>query len=191
MADNIIINGPTSTSGVIINQPIIEQPQVAAFSIVKGDKGETGPPGPSALDLFRIQTGNPLATLEDYQAYLIKEPKTEIALAVADLETKVATGYFTPVIEPNPETKSWWVNGVDTNYPYAVTVEGSIDPQTFTHEQNIPSSVWIIDHPMNKYPAVSITDSAGTEVIGDITYESNSRIRIEFNAAFSGKATLN
>ena len=57
--------------------------------------------------------------------------------------------------------------------------------------QNTASATWTINHSLNKRPAVTVVDSAGTVVEGAITYISDSQIIINFSAAFSGKAYLN
>lgn len=64
--------------------------------------------------------------------------------------------------------------------------------ETYTHNQILPSSVWEISHNLGKFPAVTVVDSAGTVVIGEITYNNSSSITIDFTGAiFSGKAYLN
>lgn len=61
----------------------------------------------------------------------------------------------------------------------------------FEFEQLSPSATWVIDHPLDKYPSVSIVDSAGSVVIGDVEYVSKKRIIVTFQGAFAGKAYLN
>jgi hypothetical protein len=61
----------------------------------------------------------------------------------------------------------------------------------YTHIQSDPVSTWIIDHPLGKYPAVTVVDSAGDECEGDVTYPLLGRVVIEFMAPFGGKAFLN
>lgn len=61
----------------------------------------------------------------------------------------------------------------------------------YVHKQTEASDKWIIVHNLNKYPAVSIIDSAGDEVIGNIHYDSLNQVTITFIGAFKGKATLN
>lgn len=61
----------------------------------------------------------------------------------------------------------------------------------FLFKQNEASAEWLIVHNLNKYPAVSIIDSAGEEVVGNITYDSKNQVTIKFNGAFKGTATLN
>jgi|TARA_R110000744_G_scaffold152260_2_gene266246 hypothetical protein len=62
---------------------------------------------------------------------------------------------------------------------------------TYTHDQGIPSATWTVVHNLGKYPAVSVVDTGGTVVVGEITYISNNEIEILFQAAFGGKAYLN
>ena len=61
----------------------------------------------------------------------------------------------------------------------------------FTYIKSTPDSIWEITHDLDKYPSVTVVDSAGSVVMGDITYTSKSAIKITFSAAFSGKAYLN
>jgi hypothetical protein len=44
---------------------------------------------------------------------------------------------------------------------------------------------------MNKYPSVSVVDSAGSTVVGDVLYDSLNQVTITFSAPFSGKAFFN
>ena len=62
---------------------------------------------------------------------------------------------------------------------------------TYVWGQSEPKSVWEIDHPMNKYPTVTVVDSAGSVVYGDIEYLSESSIKITFSSGFSGQVYLN
>ena len=63
--------------------------------------------------------------------------------------------------------------------------------KAFVFTQNTPSAVWEITHTLNKYPSVTVVDSAGSVVIGEVLYLSKSTIRLSFEAPFSGKAFLN
>lgn len=62
---------------------------------------------------------------------------------------------------------------------------------TFIFEQGIASDEWVIEHNLNKYPSVTVVDSADNTVIGYVTYDNENTITIKFNAAFKGKAYLN
>lgn len=62
---------------------------------------------------------------------------------------------------------------------------------TYIFEQGIASDEWIIEHNLDKYPSVTVVDSADNTVIGYVTYDNENTITIKFNAAFKGKAYLN
>ncbi len=62
--------------------------------------------------------------------------------------------------------------------------------QRFIHTQATPSSTWEFVHPLGGRPSIMVVDSAGTVVIGEIRYNSNTSITILFTAPFSGFAYL-
>lgn len=72
-----------------------------------------------------------------------------------------------------------------SNYDRAATSE------TYTHVQSVASSTWVITHNLGKFPSVMVIDSSGNVVVGEITYNSNNQITIQFSAPFAGKAYLN
>lgn len=63
--------------------------------------------------------------------------------------------------------------------------------EIYTHIQIASSSTWNIEHNLGKFPSVTVIDSAGSLVIGDVCYLDENNIRIEFSSGFSGKALLN
>lgn len=63
--------------------------------------------------------------------------------------------------------------------------------KTFLYKQDTPAREWNIVHNMNKFPSVSIIDSAGTQVYGEVLYIDKNTVKLIFSGAFSGKATLN
>lgn len=62
---------------------------------------------------------------------------------------------------------------------------------SYMHTQAIPQSVWAISHNLGRYPSVTVVDSAGSVVVGNIEYVSNNSIVLTFSAAFGGSAYLN
>jgi len=62
---------------------------------------------------------------------------------------------------------------------------------TYVHYENTPNIEWSITHNMNKYPSVTVVDSAGSIVEGAVDYLSLNSCRITFCGAFSGKAYFN
>ena len=59
------------------------------------------------------------------------------------------------------------------------------------HHQNNASTTWVINHNLNKFPSVSVVDSANTTVEGGIQYNNQNTLTLTFSASFSGKAYLN
>lgn len=66
-----------------------------------------------------------------------------------------------------------------------------IKSTTYIHEQAVASSVWHINHNLNKHPSVSVVDSAGTQVACGVSYDDNNNITLSMNGAFKGFAYLN
>lgn len=62
---------------------------------------------------------------------------------------------------------------------------------TYTFEQNHAASEWAITHDLGRFPSVAIVDSAGTQVIPDVTYVNQNQLIVQFSAAFAGTAYLN
>lgn len=68
----------------------------------------------------------------------------------------------------------------------------SIRPDAnFLFIQDAPLSSWSIPHNLGKKPSVTVTDSAGTQVYGEVVYVDNNNVTINFTAGFSGNAYLN
>ena len=63
--------------------------------------------------------------------------------------------------------------------------------QTFIFEQGETSTTWNVTHNLNKYPSVTVIDSAGTTVDCTVTYINSNECELKFNAAFKGTAYLN
>ena len=59
------------------------------------------------------------------------------------------------------------------------------------HDQQLASDRWVIDHELDKFPSVSVMDTGGNLIMGDVEYVSRSRLIIHYNFAFSGTAALN
>lgn len=70
-----------------------------------------------------------------------------------------------------------WANPqvIDKNYVF-----------DFTASSTVP-----VNHNLNKYPSVTVIDSAGDEVTGEVHYVNTSQLIVRFNAPFSGRVTCN
>lgn len=89
-------------------------------------------------------------------------------------------------LENKPKINNVTLEGNKTSSELGLTGD-----KDFTYIKNTPDKIWEITHNLDKYPSVTVVDSAGSVVMGDITYTSKSAIKITFSAAFSGKAYLN
>ena len=71
---------------------------------------------------------------------------------------------------------------------------GSIATNNLTrrhiHTQGTVSSTWTINHTLGGRPSVTVVDSSGTVVFGEVQYFSNTQVRVLFSAPFSGSAYL-
>lgn len=61
----------------------------------------------------------------------------------------------------------------------------------YVHNQMTSSKEWVITHNLRHFPSVSVVDSAGTVVVGEVNYINQNTIIVSFSGAFSGKAYLN
>ena len=78
----------------------------------------------------------------------------------------------------------------DKYYGILISANTNTD-KTHRHVQNVSSDTWTINHNLNKYPSVTVQDSAGSIVVGEITYDNKNTITLTFSGAFSGEAHLN
>lgn len=61
----------------------------------------------------------------------------------------------------------------------------------YVHDQISSAKEWRIIHSLEKYPSVTIVDSGGNVVVGEVHYVSINEVIIRFTFEFSGKAYLN
>ena len=61
----------------------------------------------------------------------------------------------------------------------------------FRFTQAVASDVWEVNHNLNKFPSVTVVDSANDVVVGDIKYIDKNNVVITFSASFVGKAYFN
>lgn len=66
-----------------------------------------------------------------------------------------------------------------------------VNDKNFVYVQHEASDNWIIEHNLNKYPSVTVMDSANNVIVGDVYYIDLNNLQITFFAEITGKATLN
>ena len=115
----------------------------------------------------------------------------------------IVTEGATNVIEVSASGKPGPANtlsiGTVTTGPAAATIAGNAPTQTlnltipiggrYKHTQGSASATWTITHNLGYEPGgVSVVDSAGTIVVGTVTYSSVDQIVVSFSSAFAGTA---
>ena len=70
-------------------------------------------------------------------------------------------------------------------------VSASGGDKSYTFNQISPKEVWKIPHGLGKYPSVTVVDSGGNKVVGDVKYIDINNLEISFVGGFSGIAYLN
>ena len=97
---------------------------------------------------------------------------------------------------------------IDNFFSTSQTVEGNVvadafigdgsqltgivaEPVTYLHDQGVPSSIWTVVHNLDKRPSVTVVDSAGSDVTGNVSYIDDNELTITFNASFTGQAYIN
>lgn len=96
---------------------------------------------------------------------------------------------------PYPDISGFWMIWNPATHQYElskipVPTEGGGD-KTYVHKQVIAARTWDITHNLYKYPSVSVVDSSGNEVVGEVEYTSLNTLVCKFTAPFSGVAYLN
>jgi hypothetical protein len=70
----------------------------------------------------------------------------------------------------------------------------TVAPESYlnhNYTQGVASNSWLIVHSLSKNPSVTVIDSSGSQVEGEVQYIDENTLRINFSAAFSGNAYLN
>ena len=62
---------------------------------------------------------------------------------------------------------------------------------SYPHPQIPPEKVWVVHHNLGKYPSVTVVDTAGNVVYGDVQHLDQYNLTITFSCAFSGYAYCN
>jgi hypothetical protein len=86
------------------------------------------------------------------------------------------------IAAPSPGSISG-INPVIVGGPTAQTL-------AYTHVQGTSSAVWVVTHNLGWHPNVTVQDSGGSIVEGEIAYTNTNSLTITFTGAFSGKAYL-
>ena len=65
------------------------------------------------------------------------------------------------------------------------------EDKNFTFKQRTATNNWAIQHNLEKFPSVTVVDSAGSVVVGEVVYIDDNNLTITFSSEFAGVAYLN
>ena len=112
-------------------------------------------------------------------------------------------GLLTGSTEPNAATGAegnWyiWQMGTGESRLYGPKASGVWPASYITltgsdrhiHTQGSAATTWTVTHTLGGHPSVTVVDSTGTVVVGDVQYNSDTQVTLTFSAAFSGSAYL-
>lgn len=136
------------------------------------------------------------------EATVVIESTGEVSVSIDQSTTDVTVVEQPPdelvaVVEPPPETIIVSVADVGPPGPKGEKGEPGergepgLSGANFHFPQPVPSDTWVIVHGLNRFPSVTVIDSAGSEVYMGVSYDSPNQVTLRATAAFSGDAYLN
>lgn len=127
--------------------------------VLSSEIGPQGPKGPRGSQVLSGTTN----------------PSPIIGL-IGDQYINTTTGYIF-----GPKTESGWGSGIQ----FAI----QLDDIAYVHYQTIESNVWVINHPLEFQPNITVVDLAGQSFEGDCQYGVNT-ITMTFSEEIAGAAYL-
>ena len=97
------------------------------------------------------------------------------------------------VLTPQLNSLNFTGTGVTTfalGNDVTVNINGSSD-KNFVYTQIIPSTVWVVNHNLNKRCSVQVIDNTFTEVEAEILWNDNNTVTITFNSNATGYVYCN
>lgn len=79
----------------------------------------------------------------------------------------------------------------DSYYDMVSFLLASNTDKSYIFTQAVPSTVWIINHGLNKFPSVSVVNNNNILMYGEVSYIDANNLQVNFSAGFSGKAYIN
>ena len=149
----------------------------------------------SYINVVNTNSSDVTINLDPAKNYVVGRPYTIIkkspdnTLTVNASDNETINGQPSQILTNENETLNIFTDGSNWfKYVYSTSSQGD---KNFIFNQSIPSSVWNINHRLNKKPSVAIVDSADSVVHGEISYVDDNNIILTFSGGFSGKAYLN
>ncbi len=127
-------------------------------------------------------------------------PSTEVDVLPESAENGIVQGrvdigkLHVHNVEGSEENEYVLLDGASDNYIYpygnATQVSNNVDKH-YQHTQIQALDSWTITHNLQKFPSVTVVDSAGSKVTGEVDYIDINTLTVSFTAEFGGIAYLN
>lgn len=139
-------------------------------------------------DIAQILEGG---TIDDVTIKLNSNNKQEVR-AVKNANTSVhATDPIYDWVGTQAEYVDQDVANLHPDWLCFITDDSVDQTVTYIFEQAEAATTWYVYHNLNKYPSVTVVDSAGTTIDCTVIYINSNECELRFNAAFKGYAYLN
>jgi len=128
----------------------------------------------------------------DYNAYFGSYEEAVAAAQTAEAPGSTNTVYFfSQILHVLTDTAAdAYMIQPDRSLKHLGSESGAGD-KNFVFQQAVAANRWDIRHDLGKYPSVTVVDSGGNEVIGEVQYIDENQVVVIFSAPFSGAAYLN
>ena len=142
---------------------------------------------------YEINSANLTVVMEstDINAIVGENAKIDVGEALSYIET--GTAEIDEAVQQGLEQIGIQVDCAE-NYADSAQQSAEMAYQyrtTYIYEQGIAADTWTINHNLNKYPSVTVVDSAENEIIASVKYQDANTCIIEMSLPFKGKAYLN
>ena len=177
-------------SEIIVNPPATAEIIVTSLSSATIEVSNSGPQGTAGSQIFTgITVPDPeIGAIGDYFF-------NSVALDLYGPKSQ-ENGWGTPTQIGNPTINDAVFSIGNPNDGDSIIYDQTSDTWEaravrYYHSQVAASATWVIDHNLDAYPGgVSVVDSAGSTVYGDVLYNSLNRLTISFAVSFSGEAYI-
>jgi hypothetical protein len=104
-----------------------------------------------------------------------------------------STHVDTPDDEESPVGSDEWNAGhvIEDGSITAAKLAAGVADRTYVHYQVLALASWTVHHNLGKKCSVTVVDSAGSTVIGNVDYIDLNEVLVTFSAPFSGEAYCN
>lgn len=154
---NIVCNNVTSISNSLV---------------LGNDNKSIGIQGGNYIDLTNLVKN--LETTTFIQSFSIFQNKIRIGYTNEDGNTLFQDINISELISSDS------LNGLSTGTDGKLFLNNLLLDKHYYHVQQTPSSTWVINHNLNKFPSVTILDSSFNKMIAEVFYNNLNTITINF-----------